>query len=265
VVSAADIRPRDSYGWVSCSSSFTPLSDTAAAALVTRMTENRASTNANSNSVVGDANHHRPSSAEIGAFLNNERDLHGLLPAQLNPYAQYVTGGFTGTTDEIIQWGAAKWGVPADWLRAEYIRESNWKMTVLGDLAWVKDVTKYPVYSRYSSSQVYQSLGITGVKWNHPDANHSGMGTEPLRWKSTAFNIDYQLATVRFFFDNPQGKRSAWGDGTYGACNNWLSIGGWYSPYPWNNSFQNDYVNSVKTTLNNRTWTQSSFPPAKPR
>lgn len=257
-------RPRDSYGWVSCSSSFIPLSDTDAAALVMGMTENRASTNANANSFVGDANHRRPSGAEISAFLNNERDFYGRLPAELNPYAQYVTGGFTGTTDEIIQWGAAKWGIPVDWLRAQYIVESNWKQTGMGDATTVRNVQNYPVFSRIDGTQVYQSLGITSVKWNHPDDNLSGMGTEPLRWKSTAFNVDHHLSQVRFFFDNPQNKRSDWDDSTYSSCDNWLSIGAWNQPYPWNNSEQNEYVNDVKSQLANRTWEQSSFPPAQP-
>src|SRR5579884_2247822 len=34
------------------------------------------------------------------------------------PYARYVTGHFTGTTDEILQWAAYKWGFSPDLLRA---------------------------------------------------------------------------------------------------------------------------------------------------
>ena len=174
-----------------------------------------------------------------------------------------MTGGFVGTTDQIIQWGAAKWGIPADWLRAQYYQESRWHQSQLGDLTTVSDVTKYPAYSRYSSTQVYQSLGITQVKWNHQDDNDAGIGTEPLRWKSTAFNVDYQLSMVRFYFDNPKGRRSAWGD-AYSPCNNWLSIGAWFEPYPWNNSGQQDYVEKVQNWLSNKVWQQPSFPPATP-
>jgi hypothetical protein len=81
-------------------------------------------------------------------------------------------------------------------------------------------------YIPVDSTHVYQSAGLTGVTWNHQDVNDAGAGTEPLRWKSTAFNADFQAATVRFFFDDPSGKRTAWGDGTYHSGNNWLSIGG---------------------------------------
>jgi hypothetical protein len=248
--STSDTRLRDSYGWVSCSSSFVPLSDTQAAALIVPTAEIRPGNTT--------ANLYRPSRIELSAFLNNEKDLYGTSPVQDNPYFQYVTGGFSGTTDEIIQWGAAKWGLPMDWLCAEYVQESWWNHSQLGDLTTVANPTLYPAYSRGTGNHVYQSLGITQIHWNHPDANNSGIGTEPLRWKSTAFNVDYQAARVRFYFDNPQGKRSAWGD-NYKSCNNWLSIGGWYSPYPWNNSGQQWYVQSVQTHLAKRTWAQPGF------
>jgi hypothetical protein len=252
-----DPRPRDSYGWVPCNTTgrFAPLSDAQAAALVVNMTENRP------NNMT--ANNYKPSSSELFAFLKKEKNKHGQLPAQFNSYTVYVTGGFVGTTDEIIQWGAAKWGIPADWLRAQYYQESRWNQSQLGDLTTVSDVSKYPAYSRYSNTEVYQSLGITQVKWNHPDDNDSGIGTEPLRWKSTAFNVDYQLSMVRFYFDNPKGLRSAWGD-AYSPCNNWLSIGGWYEPWPWNNSGQQDYVDKVQNWLANKVWQQPSFATAKP-
>src|SRR5438874_6735071 len=37
-----------------------------------------------------------------------------------------VDGQFTGTTDEIFQWAACKWGLPDDVLRAVAVRESTW-------------------------------------------------------------------------------------------------------------------------------------------
>ena len=263
--SFTDTRPRDSYGWVPCDKRFVPLNDAQAADLVIGMTENRPDNTT--------ANNYKPSRSELFAFLKSERDKYGKFPAQANPYVTYVTGGFVGTTDEIIQWGAAKWGIPADWLRAQYYFESRWNQTArtlqaaesaLGDLTTVSDVTKYPAYSRYSSNQVYQSLGIAQVMWNHPDVNTSGIGTEPLRWKSTAFNVDYHLSNVRFLFDNPKSLRSAWGDNTYSPCNNWLSVGGWYSPWPWNNSGQQHYVETFQTLLSNKVWQEPSFPPAIP-
>lgn len=44
-----------------------------------------------------------------------------------------VTGAFTGTTDEIIQWAAYKWGVAPDLLRAVAVQESYWNQFFSGD------------------------------------------------------------------------------------------------------------------------------------
>jgi len=37
-----------------------------------------------------------------------------------------VDGRFTGTTDEIFQWAACKWGLPDNLIRADAVRESTW-------------------------------------------------------------------------------------------------------------------------------------------
>jgi hypothetical protein len=100
-------------------------------------------------------------------------------------------------------------------------------------------------------------MGITQVKWI-PD-NSVGAGTEPLRWESTAFNIDYQAAMVRFYYDNPEGARSSWGDGSYEPCEAWRSIGGWDEPYPWGNADQATYIANAQQRLRARIWDESSF------
>ena len=44
-----------------------------------------------------------------------------------------VTGNFTGTTDEILQWAACKWGIDEDIVRAQIAKESWWTMDAVGD------------------------------------------------------------------------------------------------------------------------------------
>ncbi len=44
-----------------------------------------------------------------------------------------VTGDFTGTTDEIIQWAACKWGLDEDLARAQTSVESGWNQRIMGD------------------------------------------------------------------------------------------------------------------------------------
>jgi hypothetical protein len=64
---------------------------------------------------------------------------------------------------------------------------------------------------------------------------------------------------VRFFYDNPMGQRTTWGDSSYVPCQQWNSIGGWFSSYPWNSSGQQTYVSNVQNKLNTRYWTTSGF------
>jgi hypothetical protein len=247
-------------------SGFVPLADSEARARVCPAAETRP-LNANANSYV-------PTQTELNAFVN-AKDQHGNPNASSNPYVAYVTGGCGGagqTTDQIIQCTAAKWGIPADWLKAEYVVESYWEhidpktgKPALGDKTnvGVANALLYPDFSRELDSSgnptgfVWQSLGLTQVRWT--STGSVGTGTEPLRWKSTAFNADYQACVVRFYYDNPQGLRSAWGDSTYASGEDWWSIGGWFNPYPWKNAGQQSYISDVQSKLNSRTWAQPGF------
>jgi hypothetical protein len=245
---------------------YTPLSDSAAAALVTHQPEIRPF-NAKPYSINGvnypATNYYVPSDSEISLFRSATNQF-GQTPAQANYYNQFVDGRdgmVNSSTDDLIQWGAHKWGIPEDWLRAEYALESVWSQFQLGDQTTQSSswYPQYPVQSRVPNTalDVYESLGITQERW-HPD-NSVGIGTEPLRWESTAFNIDFQAAQLRFFYDNPQGERTSWGDSSYIPCQQWNSIGGWFNPYPWNNSGQQNYISTVQNYLNARTWTTPSF------
>src|SRR5215212_7406367 len=48
-------------------------------------------------------------------------------------YAGRIDGAFTGTTDEIIQWAACKWGFDEDTVRAQAVQESYWRQAGVGD------------------------------------------------------------------------------------------------------------------------------------
>lgn len=259
--------------WAACNrndrsketSTFHPLSDARAASLVTHQAEDRRY-NARPFLVGGRAyaaaNFYVPTNAELHRFRHARTSL-GQPVLQFNPYFRYVDGrdGLRRpSTDDLIQWVAHKWGIPEDWLRAEFVRESFWNQFQLGDEAPVSQqwYRAYPPQARVANTRdVYQSLGITQVKWA-PDGS-VGPGSEPLRWKATAFNLDYQAAMVRFYYDNPQDARSSWGDRSYVPCQPWNSIGGWFEPYPWENAGQESYVRQVRQHLANRDWTSSSF------
>lgn len=259
--------------WAACNrnahnkrtSTFRPLSDQAAASLVTHQRETRPY-NAKPYTVGGKrypaANYYVPTSGQLRRF-RSARLNDGSTQDQFDPYFKYVDGrdGLRRpSTDDLIQWSAHKWGIPEDWLRAEYVQESYWNDFQLGDQATVSSAwyRRYPSQARVPGSlSVYQSMGITQDKWI-PDGSQ-GAGTEPLRWESTAFNLDYQAAVLRFYYDNPAGTRSAWGDSSYAPCEQWNSIGGWFEPYPWGNSSQEQYIAKVQQHLRDREWTTSSF------
>src|SRR5262245_26073407 len=54
-------------------------------------------------------------------------------PRWQRDYRPRISGDFRGTTDEIIQWAACKWGLEPDLLRAQAYAESSWRMDSEGD------------------------------------------------------------------------------------------------------------------------------------
>ena len=93
-----------------------PLSDAAAAAKVVRSAFEPRPANAG-------ATHRVPTKAQLRAF-HRQSD---------QPYSHWVTGRFRGTTDEVIQWAAAKWGLAPDLVRAVAAQETWWRMSHVGD------------------------------------------------------------------------------------------------------------------------------------
>jgi hypothetical protein len=227
-----------------------PLGDTQAAALVTHRPENRPANVA--------ANSYVPSDAQLAAFAS-ARDNYGETPAQYNPLYRYVDGrpGLAHpSTDDLIQWTARKWGIPEDWLRAEMAVESWWNQSQLGDLRTVSssDYLLYPASARVpGTSEVYVSMGVMQVSWR-PDGTNDP-GTDPLRWASTAFNLDYFAATVRYYYDG----LCTWCGAGYGPGQTWASIGGWYNPSPWNNAGAQTYITKVKSYVTSKPWTRVGF------
>jgi hypothetical protein len=109
---------------------------------------------------------------------------HGGAPA--SSFAR-VDGNFTGTTDEILQWGARKWGFDEDLVRATAAEESWWKQPATGDFTY--DTSQCPSGAVYSGSGCYESYGIFQIK------ARDATGSYPSSLQSTAFNVDYNSPT----------------------------------------------------------------------
>ncbi|MGH7203761.1 MAG: hypothetical protein ACREHC_04945 [Candidatus Levyibacteriota bacterium] len=152
-------------------------------------------------------------------------------------YEARVTGNFTGTTDEIIQWGACKWGFDEDDVRAEAVDESQWKQSTMGDC----NGTSQP------DTNGCQSMGLLQIKGANIPPTHPG--TYPYGRDSTAFNVDYTLAIRRACFEG----KETWLKGNYAAGDEWGCIGRWYSGQ-WHDSGAEQYITRVKSALTDKTW-----------
>jgi hypothetical protein len=226
-----------------------PLSDHRAAALVTARPENRPANEA--------ANGYVPTTGQLASFHAAEDRIRGTV--NFNPLTRYVTGrpGLADpSTDELIQWVSHKWGIPTNWIRAQMVAESDWDQAHRGDLAKVSAswYRQYPALERVAGTNMaYESVGIAQVRWL-PD-NSIGPGTRPLSYESTAFNLDYYAATVRYFFDGD----CRWCSSGYSAGQRWNSIGAWFSPQPWMNSGAREYIHTVQSELAQQVWRDRAF------
>ena len=225
-----------------------PLGDAAAKALVVPRAEARPG-NARANRYV-------PPRRRLTAFRRARYRAGpnaGRRLAAVNPLMKHVSGRFRGTTDEILQWGAHKWGIPVDVLRAVAVNESGWHQAKRGDREDGVEASRYPRAARIDSDSVYESLGLMQIKWR-PDGSLNP-GTEPLRRRSTAFQVDYTGANLRYYFDG----RCSWCRPGYTAGQEWESVGAHYQPTPWKNAGMLTYISHVQEHLTARSWEQPGF------
>ena len=195
------------------------LSDSAAASRVRRSSWEPRPGNAT-------ANETRPTASDLERFRSANKYVYsGYLPK--------VTGNFSGTTDEIIQWAAWKWGLDEDVLRAVAAVESWWRMSAVGDSG--------------------QSFGLTQIKQTY----HAG--TYPMSAESTAFNADYYGALFRSYYDGHVKWLNDLERGEeYRAGDQWGSVGAHYAGR-WHTAAAESYISSVKRRLAERVWEDEGF------
>ena len=152
------------------------------------------------------------------------------------PYVRHVTGRFRGTTDEVIQWSARKWGFKPDLLRAVATVESWWRMSTVGDNG--------------------DSFGLFQVR-------RPFHCVEPVCEQfrgDAALNADYYGGILRSYYDGKQrwlhtvsgnAKRYRRGD-------LWGSVGAWFSGRWWDAQARS-YMRHVKRRLRARTWRTRDF------
>jgi hypothetical protein len=146
-----------------------------------------------------------------------------------------VDGNFTGTTDQVIQWVACKWGIDEDVVRAQIARESWWTMTAVGDNG--------------------ESFGLGQVRVPY----HQSAFVDDNAKRSSAYNLDYTYAVWRECFEG----RLTWLNtvergATYGAGDLKGCLGVWFSGR-WYTQPAREYIAAVDSYLAQRIWQQSYF------
>jgi autotransporter family porin len=151
-----------------------------------------------------------------------------------------VDGDFAGTTDEIIQWAACKWGIDEDIARAQVIKESYW-------------------YQNGPPGDNGESWGLGQVRVPyHQSAFQYSVNART----SSAYNLDYTYAIWRgcyegvfTWFNTVERNR------TYQSGDVWGCVGAWFSGRWYVNidAYLDEPGNSVRWHYNNKTWLTSSF------
>ncbi len=173
-----------------------------------------------------------------------------------------VTGNFAGSTDEILQWVACKWGIDEDIVRAQAAKESWWRHATYGD--WSTDTSicapehKIPGADNPTDhpSECPESIGILQVRWQY---HQSAFGPSNNALKSTAYNADYTYAVWRDCFEG----NMTWLNGeekgaNYAAGDEWGCVGEWFSGR-WLTPSTIPYIDAVKSYKNQRIWETPNF------
>jgi autotransporter family porin len=163
-----------------------------------------------------------------------------------------ATGNFTGTTDEIIQWAACKWGFDEDVLRAQVAKESYWTQTNLGD--WTTNPANCaPQHPIGANGQCPESVGLMQVRT--PFFRDSIEGA----LVSSAYNLDIALNVWRNCYEGHETwlnhVERGW---DYGAGDAWGCIGRWFSGR-WHTAPSEEYIAAVQSYLSQRIWEDPGF------
>jgi len=197
-----------------------------------------------------------------------------------------VDGQFTGTTDEILQWAACKWGLPDNLLRAIAVRESSWynylhyvngkPVQYLGSGDIVSNPSKATGvfcdglsqvggvdYQRwYGNRRCPETFSIVGIKaWEDPSWGRwfrNQNGTFAFSRDSTAFAADYIGSQLRGCYEGWQWWLKDTGDHSYGAGDLWGCVGAWYAG-AWRTQAARGYAGRVQGTLKEHHWLWTKF------
>ena len=166
--------------------------------------------------------------------------------------AARVNGQFRGTSEDILRWGACKWGFDENTVKAMAANESWWKQALHNN--WTTQCPKnHPPGSDNAQypTMCHRDYGLLQLNFDYYAA------AWPEAETSSAMNVDTALSIVRACFEgytlwmaqtNPSyAKGDAWG--CLGAYNS----GKWYD------SQARAYIQNIQNFMNKRVWQLSYF------
>ena len=168
-----------------------------------------------------------------------------------------ITGHYVGTTDEIFQWAAAKWGIPDNLIRTIAYVESGWHESNFGD--FVRDRTEcLPGYRAVPCPVTFGIVGVKSTSWR---------GIFPWNRDSTAAAVDVLGGWLRGCYEGWVWWLRAPGNhfhGTYHAGDIWGCVGAWYSGEWYDGSPHDEqsgegYIYQVKYWEKVQPWLRGGF------
>jgi hypothetical protein len=187
------------------------------------------------------ANHRTPTAGQLNTF--HASNVNGGVSAAA---FDQVDGNFTGTTDEIIQWAACKWGFDPDLVRAIAVDESYWHQSSVGN--FTSNMKNCPP-GTWNGSGCYQTYGMLQIKYS------SFPGTWSMSRDDTAFSIEYKLAYQRACMNGQISYLV--GSSGYPSSDTdtmlWGCVGEWYSG-GWYDSSAQTYIARIKKYMSEKVW-----------
>jgi len=175
---------------------------------------------------------------------------------QASLLAPLISGDFTGTTQQILEWAACKWGINQNVVFAQAAAESSWQQNDLGD--YTGDPTLCPPG---------HSLGADGTPGQCPES-YGILQTKYVLWKaawpgiaqSTAMNADVTYAIWRSCFNGDEIwlRNSAPPGQPYQAGDLWGCVGRWFAG-SWHTPAASQYIDRVKALMQQKAWEQPGF------
>jgi hypothetical protein len=190
-----------------------------------------------------------PENKRINAIPNRQPGSAKTLPGRQPVFAR-VSGNFTGTTDEILQWAACKWGIDEDIVRAQVATESSWRMTQLGDFTSDSRFCApgHPIGVDGTPGRCPETLGLMQIKWRY------NKDAYPEAINSSAYNVDFGLAAWRNCFEGNANDDNP----AYRSNDLWGCVGAWYSGN-WHDFDAEEYIGWVRYALATRAFEAPSF------